>query len=404
MKLCPQCDAFCNEITKRNAEQDESLPTSRKGYLDFRDFIYAIRFPFKTKSTFVVYALIFALLITASKVVIFGGILFFCGIVCLIAANTLAFGILANVSESFAAGRLRLNLIPDFDDFSIWDSAVHPLLVNLSALIISFAPFLVIVGLISHIVSAEIIAERENIKKELQKIPGTQHYAGRELNEQSLDVKKVLNQIAANKNLEIEENLDQSSASNSSKSNSSVNANLSDGIRSQIQSGHLAESETGNCPATIEGINCTNLGHTKELSLFDSEHLAIWLNKVPGPLILLLFAVLIWGIIYYPAALCVAGYTRLIVTTLNPLVAFDVVRSLKGEYIKLVVVFILAVAAWLVTYLMLNFIFLPLELPLLGNLPATFLSSIMFFYLIIVYSGLIGLNLYHSADKLGIGN
>ena len=101
-------------------------------------------------------------------------------------------------------------------------------------------------------------------------------------------------------------------------------------------------------------------------------------------------------------ALLVAGWTESLKSVLNPLVGLDTMRHMGLVYFKAwgmyagvqFVAFLLTWVAGLVTA--------PFNMPLVGNLPGTFLGGIVTFYTSLVIACLLGLALFKSADRLGI--
>jgi F0F1-type ATP synthase membrane subunit b/b' len=107
-----------------------------------------------------------------------------------------------------------------------------------------------------------------------------------------------------------------------------------------------------------------------------------------------------WAVFFFPAASAVAGYTRSLGAVLNITVGLDTIRRLGGSYVKVVAIFILISVTSFVATALLHSIFAPLDLPMLGNIPATAISSFFSFYLSIVFACVLGLALYRRADKL----
>ena len=120
-----------------------------------------------------------------------------------------------------------------------------------------------------------------------------------------------------------------------------------------------------------------------------------------GVIFLLLGALcLLWGLLYFPAACAVAGYTRSFSATLNPTVGFDTIKHLGFDYVKiLLMALVLAVISGFVGT-MLNSVFAAFDIPSIGNLPAKTIGSLFGFYLSIVFSCVLGFALYKNADRL----
>ena len=76
-------------------------------------------------------------------------------------ANTLTFGILANIAENFSQGKIGLNFMPTFEDFSLWDDVVHPFFLSIGVYIASFGP-LVAVGLVAIFMIVSPVSKEMN--------------------------------------------------------------------------------------------------------------------------------------------------------------------------------------------------------------------------------------------------
>jgi len=114
------------------------------------------------------------------------------------------------------------------------------------------------------------------------------------------------------------------------------------------------------------------------------------------------FITLIWGLLFFPAVCAVAGYSKSFTATINPMVGLDTIKRLGVDYLKLLGFCGLMFIASLLVSFVLALILAPLDLPGLGNLPATAIGAIFTFYLIAVFSCLLGYLLFKKADKLGV--
>ena len=126
------------------------------------------------------------------------------------------------------------------------------------------------------------------------------------------------------------------------------------------------------------------------------------LMGLAAPLVVVGFITLLWGLFYFPAACAVAGYTRTFTSTINPLVGLDTIKRLGVDYLKLLGITTILMVASIFVGAFLSLIFAPLALPGLGNIPATAINAFFTFYLVAVFSCLLGYLLYKRADKLGL--
>jgi hypothetical protein len=122
----------------------------------------------------------------------------------------------------------------------------------------------------------------------------------------------------------------------------------------------------------------------------------------PGLILLLALAALGWAVFYHPMALLVAGWTESLKSVLNPLVGLDTMRHMGLTYFKAFLMYLAVETAALVLTFAVGILTAPFDLPLVGNLPGTFLSGVVTFYTSLVVACLLGLALFKSADRLGI--
>ncbi len=104
---------------------------------------------------------------------------------------------------------------------------------------------------------------------------------------------------------------------------------------------------------------------------------------------------------YFPTALTVAGYTESIGSTMNPLVGFDTMRRMGGNYFRAFGTYLLLLVFSFFIYVGVGIITAPLAALGFGQVPAQFIGNIVSFYLYIVTACIFGLALYRSHEKLG---
>lgn len=94
-----------------------------------------------------------------------------------------------------------------------------------------------------------------------------------------------------------------------------------------------------------------------------------------------------------------AAYTRNIRSVFNPAIGLDTIKRLGFDYVKiLLMAFLLWIIAGGIGYA-LSLVFAPFDLPRLGNIPVIAVSSVVTFYLSIVFSIILGSALYKNSDK-----
>ncbi|HTH51923.1 MAG TPA: hypothetical protein VL501_08320, partial [Pyrinomonadaceae bacterium] len=144
----------------------------------------------------------------------------------------------------------------------------------------------------------------------------------------------------------------------------------------------------------------STFGKTPET--YETEKNAMWSRIVGyGAIFLGLGGLaLLWGLFYFPAACCVAGYTRSFGATLNPTVGLDTIKRLGGDYAKVLAMSLIILMASAAVSAGLGIVFNAFALPGVGNLPAKFIGSLFGFYLSVVFSCVLGFAIYKAADRL----
>jgi hypothetical protein len=146
----------------------------------------------------------------------------------------------------------------------------------------------------------------------------------------------------------------------------------------------------------------TIAGNSSEKSQTEYAAMIKKLSSFALPFFLLLAITFLWGVFYLPAACAVAGYTRSFVATINPSIGLDTIKRLGFDYAKIWLMgFLICIFTGIIA-LILGFIFSPLDLPMLGNIPAKIISAVFGFYFTIVFSCILGYALFKNADKLNL--
>lgn len=365
----------------KNLQFDSTIAES----LSFSDFAQAIIYPFRFKASLIFGAVMFMILTLGESVAAFGISMYFAAIVCFILANTLVFGCLANTLENFSQGKTNANFMPGFDEFSIWDDVVEPFFLSLAVYFISFGLLIILVaGAIWSASDSESKIEADKQKILSVVLPDGQ----KDLNsaEQISQISQFPEQLKPD-NTRQSENLSGADDVLRSQQNAAKQAaelqklpeNIKQNLTAQKQSETIGNTETESFSQTA--------GTIMRLTLVYS---------VP------VFLALLWGIFYFPVACAVAGYTRSFAAILNPAVCFDTVKRLGMDYVKIIGIFLIIVLSALGLNAILQTIFAPLNLPMLGNLPAKAVVSIFIFYLSIVFSVALGTTLFKASSRLNL--
>jgi hypothetical protein len=396
VKICPMCGAMCrsNSEVTRERERAKTLERAFTEGFGIADFFSALGHPFKFRVSLVLGALMFMFFTLGSGAGSLGGILMVgAGLMATMCANAMTFGVLAHTIDNFIQGRLDANFMPDFDDFSLWDDVVHPFFLSIAAYVSAFGPFILVLIIGFYLVMSSLSNRVDSYKNDLEKIPGTNVYAGRELADQSKDVKGVLGDIDEKRRNRIEE-LTMSADGDASVASGSI-APIDEESRQQEELwAKASESRKHSLESAI--------GKSPEKEAQERSEIVQAFLSLAAPIVVIGGIALLWGLFFFPAACAVAGYSRSFVATINPLVSLDTIRRLGIDYVKILAMALVLGLISLFVSGLLAVIFSAFNLPGLGNLPATAIGSLFTFYFSVVFSCILGVALYKSADKLGL--
>jgi hypothetical protein len=314
------------------------------------------------------------------------------GIFAGMSANALTFGVLSHTINNFIQGKFDENFMPDFDDFELWEDVIHPFFLSIAAYVSAFGPFFLTLAVGFYLVTSTVSDQMDAFKSDVERIPGTPVYNGRELADQSGDVKEVLQGIDQRQRDRIEAG---TQAANGEIPAVDATPFVDEESREQEE---LWAAATDGQKQSLESV----FGKTPETEAKENSEMFQAILGLASPLVVVGFITLLWGLFYFPAACAVAGYTRTFSSTINPLVGLDTIKRLGLDYVKLLGLSSILFFASVVVAALLSLIFAPLALPGLGNIPATAINALFTFYLVAVFSCLLGYLLFKRADKLGL--
>lgn len=395
VKICPNCGALCDPIGAPEpvTYRPVSHPASG-GSFGFGDFVEAFAYPFRFKTSLFFGAVMFAIFSLGQSIVGFGGIFMLsAAITCAMLANTLTFGILANTVENMAQGKLGLNFMPSFEDFSLWDDVIQPFFLMVGVYISSFGPLAALFLVAFFFVASSVgpgakqmnPAQTDAARMVDPELPYAANAA-----QQSQQVRELLKKTADEQAKRVASLDDREIQPDVTMPQPAVKdpADLDfERTNQMIQEQRKAqlESAVGKTPETVA-----------------SERAAMLKQVLGYGFVFLLLGGLatFWALFYYPAASAVAGYTRSFGAVINPLVGLDTIRRLGFDYVKilLMVVFLLVIA--IAAGVVLSIVFVAFNMPGVGNVPAKFVGSFFTFYLSIVFAFVLGSALYKAADRL----
>ncbi len=371
VKICPDCGAMCETLEKA-AEAQRSCAAGGyavDGGFGFSDFSNALAYPFKFKFSLIVGGIMFTIFSLGQSAAGFGGLFVMAAaLFCVLLANMISFGVMANVVDNFAKGKIGTDFMPSFDDFSLWEDVVHPFFLSIGAYVVSFGPFILTAAIGFYMVFSSLAAQANTYSQTITKVPGTEFYAPDRTAEQTEEVKQLLEKVKAQN----AERLSEQAAVEQGRTVATGQASSED-IEKMLA--EMREASTPP-PATTQIMNVT------------------------APVAVVGFIALLWGLFFMPAACAVAGYTRSFMATINPLVGLDTIRRLGGDYAKLLMMCAMLVVLWIVVLLVAGMLLSPFGLPAVGNIPAKIISLFIGFYFTVVFSCILGFALYKASDRL----
>lgn len=397
VKVCPLCGAMCRLIAdvRQKRQREFQYQTAATEGFGFSDFARALAHPFKYKTSLVVGATMFMFFTLGQSAGGFGGFfMVVASFFCLMSANMLTFGVLANTVENFSQGKLETNFMPDFDDFNLWDDMVHPFFLSIGVYLTSFGPLILTVIIGVYLMVSTVSSEIQNLPTQPPIInnlqnPQEQFVTGEKLKHQSEEVKRLLEKRNA-------ENPSYPMSSAETTEQNDFNEADSYQYHEEKEFEELQELINQHRQAQLQSV----VGKSPEDERAMFGEMISNLLGVAVPFLVIAFIALLWGIFYFPAACAVAGYTRSFAATINPLVGLDTIKRLGMSYFKILLMMLLLFIIASFIGLFLNLIFLPFDMPVMGNLPAKAVSSLFTFYFSVMFSCILGYALFKNADKL----
>ncbi len=393
VRICPDCGSMCRsagEVAKQAKQSAVDLGIGTEPF-GFSDFGRAISYPFKFKSSLFLGGLMFMIFTFGQSAASIGGLfLAASAILCFMFANMVVFGIRANVIDNFTQGNLDVDFMPGFEDFSIWDDVVHPFFLYIGAMLSSFGPFLLVFVIGFYLILSAAAEQVQKFNRELTRVPGTQVYAPDRTAEQTEQVNEILSKVKQQNERRAEQRQQMAQAAETGQGGTvPVPANGEAGEEDLDQL--LQEIRAKQVQSAAPAVGDTGVDYSAALSS---------ILRLAAPLVIFGFITFLWGLFYYPAACAVAGYTRSFAATINPLVGLDTIRRLGGSYVLILLMGFLVGVMGLIVTGVLAVLFSPLNLPQVGNLPATIVGSFVTFYFSVVFSCILGYALFKSRDKL----
>ncbi len=392
VKVCPYCGAMCSAIEKDQPQTDRpQYDTAAGGGFGFGDFARSLAYPFKFKASLVFGAIMFAFFSIGQSVGGFGGIYMMApAIFCALMANALSFGVLANTVENFAQGRIGMNFMPTFDEFSLWDDVVHPFFLSIGVYISSFGPFIAVCLVAFFMVIGAVNKEMNGLQSDAARSINPDLPYAANAARQSDQIRSMVNRASEYQKRRVEQlqkgQIEPGQAPDLSgmpdpdeKEFERMNQMIQQQRKSQLESvvGKTPETRAAEQQALIKQI----LGY--------------------GAFFLIVGGIcLLWGLFYFPAACAVAGYTHSFGATLNPTVGLDTIRRRGLDYVKILLMGLLIVIMSGAIGIGIGIVLMPFNLPGVGNVLGKGITSLFSFYFSVVFSCIIGFALYKASDRL----
>lgn len=394
VRICPLCGAMCRtlkEVVQKRNETSKVTAAISEGF-GSADFFNALNHPFKYKASLFFGAVMFMAFSLGQSVTALGGMyMMVSAIFCMLLANMLTFGVLANTIENFAQGNLETNFMPSFEDFDLWENVIHPFALSVGAYVSSFGPFIVVLIIGFYIVSSQVSSQMDAFQQNVEKIPGTHYYDTKRTIDQSEKVKSVLGNV----NRAQEERLEELDALDEPIAGAEVEDQSRRETREQEELWAMAqESRKQSFEAAI--------GKSPETRAKEQEAMLQGFLGLAPPLVVIGGIFFLWGVFYFPAACAVAGYTRSFVATINPLIGLDTIKRLGGTYVKILLMGLVLVIASAIVGGIAGAIFAPFDLPGMGNLPAKAIGALFGFFLWVVFSCILGYAIFKKSEALQI--
>lgn len=399
VKICPACGSLCRPAVevREAAKRAQGFSAAMDEGFGIGDLFAAFAYPFRFKWSLLFGSIFFTGFTLGSEAGGLGGIFMAAaGLISSMLGNAMTFGVLANTINNFVQGKTDEDFMPTADDFSILDDVVKPFFLSIAAYVASFGPFILVMVVAFYMVISSVSTKMDAYQRDLERIPGTNVYAGRKLAEQSDDVKDVLKGIEK-KNAErlasVQSQTEQADAGavpvdpqgqvvdEESRQQEELWAMATESRKQQL------ESAIGKTPETRE----------RE----QAEMIRSVLN-LAAPIIVIGFIALLWGLFFFPAACAVAGYSLSFTATINPLVGLDTIRRLGVDYVRILAMCAVLLFVSLLASFFFGAILAAFDLPGMGNLAAKGIGAVITFYISVVFSCILGFALFKSGDRLGL--
>jgi hypothetical protein len=287
--------------------------------------------------------------------------------------------------------------MPGFDEFDLWDDVVHPFFLSIGAYAVSFGPFIVVMFIGLYIITSSVSSQMETFQQNVERIPGTHYYDSQRTVQQSEKVKDALSGISNKHNDRLKEFQEAASGNTSSVSNGNIESVTDPETRDQEEVWVAAQESR---KQTLEAV----VGKAPDTQAKESQAMLQSFLGLAAPLVVIGAIFFLWGLLYFPAACAVAGYTRSFTATVNPLVGLDTIKRLGGAYVMILLMGLVLIIVTGIVGTIAGAVLSPFDLPGMGNLPAKGIGALFSFYIFTVFACILGYALFKKSDKLALGS
>ncbi len=367
VRICPTCGEMCKPLMEVTQKADRQMTVShdmQKGF-GIGDLATALQYPFKRPVTLFVGGLLTSLLGIGLYL---GFVSSMFGMIQTGAAAILVCGIFY-ISLVYGSSFKVINLVTygDYDDgfslknddFSFFDNILHPAFLGLATFAVTWLPMLVVV-----------IFAIWSISSSVQQPTNSQFQI---TNEQNSKAGSVISEEESQHQINLQALVDANNP-----------------VEQQEALRKLNSAEAGLRGASVPDLNPKI-----------SEAAVTQAVKKAMPFLLAFILAALWGFLYFPLSLMVAGYTDSVGSTLNPLVGLGTAGAMGFNYFKAFCFYFLLLLIVGSVYRILGFALSPFS-DSSGNLPLQFFSGFVTYYLYLAIGCLLGLSMYKSSDKLAI--
>jgi hypothetical protein len=378
VRICPKCGDMCQPHGAGKTFQTTlSGKNARPAFVDpdftFNDFLeswsYPLKFPLallggaviSTAMGFVIYmgivSIMFGGVFTGGMTILVGGV----------AAIAFIFGCVFKAVKQIAYGNKKESFMGAGDDFSAWESILLPCLLGIGTYAIAWGPALVLIFMLLRTLppvpdALQTQFKNVNTPPAKQNVQMTKDESGK--------------MSAAEWQAMLEQNAKQEQADTAKR------------IENLISATQAAEA-----PVVPEAP-----------ALSREQIVNGYMGRLAGRLIPFAIGMclaLLWGLIYFPIALTVAGFTQSLGATLNPLVGLETIRTMGGNYLRAFGTYLLLIVAATFIFAGVSLIAIPFGKFGFGGIAWLFFANLASFYLYLVIAGIFGTALYRSHEKLG---